>query len=107
MRKILVLIVTLCFIATSYQANATLKGPRPDGVKISSTVKEDRVYVEYDGLVISKVQVRLYDKRGDLLESTELSKNRPSFESDNLKTGTYWMTLKKDGKVSFERFIIS
>jgi len=107
MDRIGLLLLTLCFTVVSLFATpASADAPGPDGIKVSSVVKENKVLLKFEGHSTEKVQVTLYDSTGTLIDIKSLTETHSSVEFDKLEKGDYWLSIKKQERISLERVTI-
>lgn len=107
MNKIGLLILAFCLLLASVNVNVMAgEAPVSDGIKVSATTDGNKVMLNFEGNTVERVHVSLYDSAGTLLDAKDLKQSEKRIEFDELEKGTYWLSIKKQQKVSLERVTI-
>lgn len=74
-----------------------------DKITVKSESVGNKLVVALAGVDTKGLHVRLFDHKGNLLESKTLSEESKSLELEEAKKGIYWVTVTKDHEMTFRR----
>lgn len=107
MQRIGLLVLTFCFSITCFNTALMAKvASAPEHIKVSSSTDGNKVLLNFDELTEGNVHVSLYDSDGTLVDDQNLTQNQRSMEFNQLEKGTYWLSIKKQEKVSLQRVTV-